>query len=72
MFFLKLFCRFFGLLIWLWCLNEAVGRIKMYGVRICLIDVTLLFFSTLHTFRKMKIYITLTVGSSWNFNSWSL
>jgi len=29
-------------------------------------------FSTLHTFRKMKIPTTLTVGSSWYFNSWSL
>jgi len=29
-------------------------------------------FSTLHTFRKMKVHTTLTVGSSWNFNSWSL
>jgi len=34
----------------------------MYGVRVCLIDVVLLFFSTLHTFRKMKILTTLTVG----------
>jgi len=52
-------------------LNEVVGRIKMYGVQVCLIDGRYSF-STLHTFRKMKISTTLTVGSSWNFNSWSL
>jgi len=45
-------------------LNEVVGRIKMYGVRVCLIDVALLFFSTLHTFHKMKVSTTLTVGST--------
>jgi len=44
----------------------------MYSVRVCLIDVTLYFFSTLHIFHKMKVSTTLTVGSSWNFNSWSI
>jgi len=28
-------------------------------------------FPTLHTFRKMKDHTSLTVRSSWNFNSWS-
>jgi len=29
-------------------------------------------FPTLHTFREMKVPTSLTVGSSWNFNIWSL
>jgi len=29
-------------------MNEAVGQIKMYGVRVCLIDATLLFFYIPH------------------------
>jgi len=44
----KVILPIFGVFVWLRCLNEVVGRIKMYGVRVCLIDVALLFFYIAH------------------------